>query len=118
MIARREITNTEDVIDSRDIIERIKYLEDTEDEDEQAELKALEALAEEAGQYSEWAYGLVLIRESYWIEYVQELLEDIGDLPKDFPWYIVIDWEETANNIKADYTTVDFDGVEYLYRMS
>ena len=41
---------------------------------------------------------------------------DIGDLPKDLPAYIVIDWDKTANNIEADYTTVDYDGVEYLIR--
>jgi hypothetical protein len=81
------------------------------------ELAALESLAEEAEGYADdWKYGAALIRESYWVEYVQELLEDIGDLPKDLPHYIEIDWEKTARNIQVDYTSVDFDGVTYWVR--
>jgi hypothetical protein len=50
------------------------------------------------------------------VDYCQELLEDIGDIPKGLPGYIVIDWEATAENLKADYSTVDFDGQTYYYR--
>lgn len=47
---------------------------------------------------------------------MQELLEDIGDIPRDMPHYLVIDWEATARNIAVDYTQVDFDGVTYYIR--
>jgi hypothetical protein len=40
----------------------------------------------------------------------------IGDMPKEIPSYIVIDWDATAENIQADYTSVDFDGVTYWIR--
>jgi hypothetical protein len=43
-------------------------------------------------------------------------LEDVGDLPRGIPSYIVIDWAATADNLKVDYTEVDFDGVTYLVR--
>jgi hypothetical protein len=145
----REVSNSDDVIDSRDVIARIEELSELReaaseareaweaatddnrdeledeltqadanfDEDTQAELAALESLAEEAEGYADdWKYGAALIRESYWVEYVQELLEDIGDLPKDLPHYIEIDWEKTARNIQVDYTSVDFDGVTYWVR--
>ena len=111
------ISNEDKVIDSRDIIDRIEELEDTEDEDEKEELAILTALAEEAEGYApDWKYGEALIREDYFTDYCQELIEDIGDLPKNIPDYIVINWEETAENLKADYTEVDFDGVTYLIR--
>lgn len=114
-----EITNEQDVIDSRDIIERIAELEDTEDDDEKAELEALKALEEEASGYSsDWEYGSQLIRDSYFAEYAEELCKDIGDLPKELPWYIAnhIDWDGVAEEIKQDYTMVDFNGVEYWVR--
>lgn len=118
-----EITNDEDVIDSREIIERIAYLEGFEDEDldedEAEELKNLLALQNEAEGYSDdWQYGSTLIRESYFVEYCKEMLQDIGDLPKDLPWYIEsnIDWEGVAEDLKVDYTEVGFDGVSYFVR--
>jgi len=37
-------------------------------------------------------------------DFVQELLEETGDLPKDLPLYIHIDWEGTARDIMMDYT--------------
>jgi len=125
----KTLDNGQDVIDSRDVIARIEELTDERDaldgdedklaefdeSDEGEELKALKSLAEDAEGYApDWNYGAALIRESYFVEYCQELLEDIGDLPKNLPHYIAIDWEKTAENIKVDYTEVDFDGVTYL----
>jgi antirestriction protein len=87
------------------------------DEDAQEELATLSALAEEAAGYAaDWSHGETLIRDSYFTEYCQELLEDIGDLPKDLPHYIVIDWEATARNIRMDYTAVEFGDVTYWIR--
>lgn len=86
-------------------------------EDEGQELKALLALQDEAEGYaSGWKYGAELIREDYFTDYCQELVIDIGDLPKDIPDYLVIDWDKTADNLKADYKEVDFDGATYLVR--
>lgn len=73
-------------------------------------------LVEQCECYGDWQYGEALIRRSYWAKYVQEMLEDTGDIPKDIPWYIAIDWDKTADNVEADYMSVDFDGVEYLIR--
>lgn len=138
-----DISNRDDVIDSRDVIERVAELEmELEDAFEQynegreepltkdqwlaseafeeyddSELTVLQALQEEAGGYApDWKYGAQLIRETYFTDYCQELCADIGDVPKDMPGYLVIDWEATAHNIKIDYTEVDFDGVTYLIR--
>ena len=113
------VCNMDDVIDSRDIIERIEELEKEEvrNIDEQGELDSLNELAEEADGYtSDWKYGEALIHESYFVEYVEELLKDIGVLPTEIPWYIVIDWDATAAHVKQDYTELDFNGQTYYIR--
>ena len=164
MSHRTAPTNSDNVIDSRDIIARIEELErDREDlenaitnakesledfndptsamdEDEREaqqetltaaidaltdwdkdedgqELTALKALAEEAEGYSsDWNDGATLIAASCFVDYCQELCADLGEIPKDLPSYLVIDWEATAENLKEDYTEVDFDGTTYLVR--
>lgn len=117
-----EITNAENTIDSREVIGRISELESQKedgsiDSNELDELTALKALAEEAAQYSEdWVHGSTLIRETYFTDYCEQMVDDVGDLPRDIPSYLVIDWNATAENLKVDYTEVDFDGVGYLIR--
>lgn len=86
------------------------------------ELTTLESLLDDMRGYGgnhqfegDWYPGS-LIRESYFTDYVEEMLKDIGDLPQDLPGYIAIDWDKTAENVKMDYSEVTYDGVEYLYR--
>ena len=119
------ISNYDDVLDSRDIIERIEELEfldatdgdDTESFSGRDELKSLRTLAAECSSLSaDWEYGEVLIRYSYWENYVREMLEDCGDIPNDLPWYIAVDWETTADNISQDYSIVEFNGIDYYIR--
>lgn len=81
------------------------------------ELATLQSLAEEGeNSASDWRRGARLIRESYFVDYCRETVADLGYLPRDIPDYIEIDWEATANNLRADYSEVDFDGVTYLVR--
>ena len=82
--------------------------------DERKELAELEELESEV---SEWSDGNTLIPESEFTDYCRELLEDCGDIPKDLPHYVVIDWEATADNLKADYSTAEFQGETYLYHV-
>jgi hypothetical protein len=44
-------------------------------------------------------------------EFAENLLMDLGDIPRDFPHYIVIDWDSTAENIMQDY--VGYDGIYF-----
>ena len=131
--------NMDDVIDSRDIIERIAelrdmretYLSDFESESERAartdhwnectpegeELETLEKLAAECESYADdWEYGVTLVRDSYFTDYAINLVEECGYISKDFPHWIEVDWEATARNVRMDYTNVDFDGVTYWIR--
>ena len=128
------IDNTEDILDSRDIIARIEELETclqdhAEDpngghwSDEDAdELRALQALAKEAECAPDWSYGETLIRRSYFVDYTEQLINDCYELPKEMnsgQWpfrHMTIDYEAAARELEHDYTSVDFDGVEYLIR--
>jgi hypothetical protein len=118
------IRNDDDLIDVRDIIARVEELEEIEkrDQDEQIELtdfrNLLRQLAGNGGD-EQWRgdwYPVTLIRCDYFPEYVKDLVTDIGDLPRNLPEYLVIDWEATAANLKVDYSEADFDSVSYYYR--
>lgn len=114
------ISNMDDVIDSRDIIERIEELtEQCEDSyldyDEYQELCALSDIEEECEGYaSDWQYGESLIRRSYFEQAMDEMVEDCYELPKDMPYWMSIKLDYDA--LEQDYTSVYYDGVEYLIR--
>lgn len=124
---RREetVTNTDDIIDSRDVIKRIEELEESKKYRggiiyELDELAALKALASEGSGYSQgWQHGTTLIRDTYFQEHAQELARDCGDIPSagssQWPLYY-IDWEQAARELQYDYTSIDFDGVAYWVR--
>lgn len=130
------INNSQDIIDSRDIIERIKELEaeredyeeardknidrpwDEEQESDAEELKTLQELADECSGYAEdWKYGVQLIRDSYFEDYARELAEDIGAISRDATWpNDCIDWEQAAKELQMDYASVEFGDVTYWVR--
>ena len=93
------------------------YASDDFGEDEEEELHILLDLQDECEGYSDWRHGETLIRDSYFTEYAQQLADDLGYIKKDVNWpYDCIDWEKAADELKTDYTSVDFDGVEYWIR--
>lgn len=132
MVPNSRPSNTDDVIDSRDVIARIEHLsqlrqpgpvdlgtyDNAQDQDELfAELASLERLAEQGESLPDWEYGVTLIRESYFRTYAEELAEDIGAINREASWpNNCIDWERAARELRMDYTHVDFDGVTYLAR--
>lgn len=99
-----------DLDDAHDSLENAESAFSSDERDELAELETL------ADEVSEWSSGNQLIPEDDFEDYCQELCEDIGDIPKDLPSYIVIDWEATAQNLKADYSEIEYQGTTYLYR--
>lgn len=115
------ISNSDDIIDSRSVMARIEELaEEDNDEDETNELKALLKLQEQCEGYSDWQDGETLIRDSYFQQYAEQLADDLGLTDnKITAWpYRHIDWKAAADELKQDYTTVDFDGVDYWIRCS
>lgn len=112
-----------DTIDVRDIISRFEELRSSlpisGDLEEFEQLtNILEELKGQGGDeqwQGDW-YPVTLISEVYFVEYAQELCQDIGAIPDDFPSYIEIDWEVTARNIQMDYSEVEIDGMTYYFR--
>ena len=89
------------------------------DEDRE-ELATLESLLNELKGYGgdeqwngDW-YPVTLIRDSYFETAMDELLEDIGEMPKDIPSYLTISVNYDA--LQQDYSSVEYDGVTYWYR--
>jgi hypothetical protein len=125
---------TADIIDIRDIIERIEELPDlieSEGCEEQCnayreELATLTGIMSELqgnGGDEQWQgdwYPQMLIRDHHFVDYCRELCEDIGAVPRDLPAYIAIDWDETARNLMSDYSSVEIPcnhrWVSYFYR--
>lgn len=93
-------------------------LSDWDDSDEGAELKALKALADECEGYGDWRHGESLIHADHFREYAEELARDCGLVNDDTSkWPLnCIDWDEAAEELKADYMEVNFDGQTYYMR--
>ena len=135
-----DIRNTDDTIDSRDVIARIEELEASLECEHDArettlsfdyaiqdganfpesadELRILKALADEASGYAaDWPHGETLIRDSYFKDYAMELADDIGAIDNNASWPLTcIDWDQAARELQMGYSAVDFDGVTYWIR--
>lgn len=136
-----EINNSQNIIDSRDIIERIKELECILSEvwgdnpdlwleknseniasdyyDEAKEFVELKNLESEASEHSDWKDGQTLIRDSYLSDYAKEFAIDIGAIPDPNNWPINhIDWESAVDELKNDFVEVYFAEEAYWIRAS
>jgi hypothetical protein len=140
-----DISNSDDMIDVRDIIARIEELEpevsiligiDNEAEpakfaeqiaqderDEPAELHRLYVLMADMCGYGgdeQWRgdwYPITLIRDTHFQDYAEELAEDCGMINKGATWpNNCIDWERAARELQGDYSTIEYEGVTYWYR--
>ena len=102
-------------IDGRDIRARIEELEAVEEES--AELTDLKSFLHEAMQYNSDAdEGETIIAESYFVDYIKEIIDDCYALPKDltsgeWPYrHITINYEAAAEEARADYAELTFRG--------
>lgn len=122
------------IIDVRDIIARVESLRADQEnhteepnmghfsDEEAEELETLESLLSDLcgndgdEQWEGDWYPVTLIRESHFKQSMDEMLEDIGEMPRTgkIPAYmsIVIDYEM----LKQDYQECEFGGFTYYYR--
>jgi hypothetical protein len=123
-----EVSNTQDIVSTDDIRDRIDELEEAKDilsdedysdeekegyefgEDEERELEMLEDVLKDIGDAD------YLINENHFEDYARGYVEDCyeGDF-NEFP-FNCMDWEKVAEEMLVDYTEVSFDGVSYYYR--
>lgn len=86
-------------------------------EDEIDNYKKIYAFCDDLkSESNEFEYGEPVIHSDYFTEYTKELLVDCGYIPKDMPSWIEIDYDATAENVKADYAEVSYDGETYYIR--
>jgi len=130
MTTANKLDLTADIIDVRDIIARVEAIESEGDDtfladtdpETLGEVRTLRMILNDLEgnggdeQLRGKRYPVTLIAEHYFTMYVRELLEDCGDIPRDLPAYVHIDWQRTARDIAVDYSTVTIQGREYLYR--
>ena len=114
----REISANDDVFDIRDAIAEFEALEDTEDM--RPEIAELLDEVKGCGGDEQWRgdwYPVTFIRDSYFVDYAQELAEELDLIPAGAQWpAYCIDWERAARELRVDYSSVEFDGVTYWYR--
>jgi Antirestriction protein (ArdA) len=135
------IDNTNNIIDVRDIIQRVEELRDVRlsyvtelahfdapvspnlTDDEAEELGQLESLMSDLcgmGGDEKWEgnwYPVTLIRDDYFETHAQELAEDCGMVDRKATWpNNCIDWERAARELRMDYSSVEIDGVTYWTR--
>jgi hypothetical protein len=117
-----------DTIDVRDIISRFEELEKLQESGEHietpdcelTELRTLLSELEGIGGDEEWKgdwYPVLLIRDSHFKSYSQELAEDIGAIDSNATWpNNCIDWDHAARELQYDYSGVDVQGITYWTR--
>lgn len=88
-----------------------------------AEHKKLCLLLDELKDYrgdEQWRGGwspIALVADSYFEDYARELADDYGMVKRGAKWpNNHIDWAAAADELKGDYSPVDFDGVTFWYR--
>ena len=116
-------TEANELLILRDGIELEDYINDAARDsrhdmyEEATEYRTLLELCREADGGGDWKYGETLVRDSYFTDYAQQLAEDIGAVDANASWpNNCIDWERAARELKMDYTSVSFGGVEYWIR--
>ena len=93
------------------------------DPDEMEELTSLKSVAKQGEASPDWEYGETLIRDDYFTDYIEQLIEDcypeVAKTVGNSAWpmrHITLDIEAAADEAKGDYIDIDFDGVTYWIR--
>lgn len=102
-----------------DATTEFERLESDFGEPERDELKKLEDFRDEVGSKGDLItenHG-PFVREDCFAEYAEELAEDIGAIDRQTGWPLnCIDWDKAADELRSDYSEVEWDGHTYLYR--
>ena len=111
-------------LDARELMKELDELRDQKtdaegeedipglDEEEEERLTALLELEEALGPDSD----VTLIPDDEFEDYAEEMAYEVGFVEQNSTISSYIDWERWAEDCKMDYTTITFDGDDYLYR--
>lgn len=87
------------------------------------ELDLLTEVISQGEDSPDWSYGEGLIKDSYFTDYITDLINDCYELPKgmtsgDWPWrHMSMDYEAAAEEAKGDYTEINAGGETYWIRV-
>jgi hypothetical protein len=118
-----KICNTRDVIEYKDWLEEhlLENLEEEtlEDLEEYEEYKDVVEFINELVNTDAIENEETIIREDYWEEYVEDLVDSCGYIPKDFPDWISrhIDWKGVNEGLLVDYDTFTYKDYKYYIRL-
>ncbi len=160
----RTISNTDNIIDSRDVLARFNELDELRQQALDAASEARAALNDvpkgeeipegvtdavdalwtpdagepEYGEVDEWDEdahnehlslkglledisdpedGTALINDAYFQEYAEQEAEQLGLIAKDARWPANhIDWEAAADELKGDYSIIEWEGTTFYCR--
>lgn len=113
-----EINPTDDLIQSEAVQDRIDELMHAKDNDyitdvERDELKALCELTLLGRDYREWDYNMTIIHETHFTEAMKDLVQDCNKDAFDVMPDLLkanIDWEGVADDMRSDYSTIEWRG--------
>lgn len=115
----KELTELEDSLENAETSDEQERIKEDFGDAEAEELKNLRDLKDEIGELR----GVIddsqgpFVDESDFEEYARELADELGLLRNDNEWpYTCIDWAQAAEELRGDYTSVDWDGRTYYYR--
>ena len=102
----------EDILFEEEEIESWK--EDWQEEIDK--ISIIDEIEDEIG--SEFDFGVTLIPEDDFTDYCEELTEEFGYINKGTPQLIKnnIDYEGIADDMRYDYSELEYEGKTYLYR--
>lgn len=89
---------------------------------EKDELDLINEVIKQGEDCADWRYGESLIKEEYFQDYTEHLVDDCYELPKEmtsgeWPYrHMTIDWEAAAEELKQDYTEIDCGDNTYYIR--
>jgi len=97
-------------------------IEDFNLSDNREELDLLNKVIAQGEDSPDWHHGETLIHESYFTEYIKNLIVDCYDFPSeltDGKWpfnHLNFDFEGAAEEAKVDYSTIEAGGETYYIR--
>lgn len=116
------VLDADELDDAAEELARAENRLNTWEKDYLEELNALKEICKQGEGYGDWGHGDVLILDSYFTKYIEELIGDCYEMPRDFeatkwPWrHMKIDYEAAAEEAKHDYMEIEHDGHTYYFR--
>jgi hypothetical protein len=108
---------TEWDLDNPDVVRALILTDVVEDCKELADLLELRNAAQKYTR--DWNHGVTLVAEGHFTEFAEDYAIGIGGNPPDQKWpfnHAHIDWADAAEELKRDYSGIDFDGETYYVR--